>query len=75
MTHWAKQLREHGMPFEISLIYGLPHQTLDSFRASIAFAQVQQVGDRSRVLNAWMDKLWTGGQLPRLSYLCDVSRT
>lgn len=42
MAQWAKQLREQGLPFEISLIYGLPHQTLDSFRASIAFAQVQQ---------------------------------
>jgi coproporphyrinogen III oxidase-like Fe-S oxidoreductase len=42
MAQWAKQLREQGLPFEVSLIYGLPHQTLDSFRASIAFAQVQQ---------------------------------
>lgn len=28
-------LRASGVPFEVSLIYGLPEQTLDSFRASV----------------------------------------
>lgn len=29
------KLHTRGIPFEISLIYGLPHQTLDSFRRSV----------------------------------------
>ena len=28
-------LNERGVPYEVSLIYGLPFQTLESFRASV----------------------------------------
>ena len=31
-------MRERGIEFEISLIYGLPRQTLDSFRESLDWA-------------------------------------
>ncbi len=33
-----QRLKERGILFEISLIYGLPNQTLDSFKESIDFA-------------------------------------
>ncbi|KAJ3120122.1 hypothetical protein HK098_004866 [Nowakowskiella sp. JEL0407] len=35
----ANSLRERGIPFEISLIYGLPLQTVKSFEESIQFCQ------------------------------------
>ena len=33
-------VRERGIDFEISLIYGLPRQTLDSFRVSLDWARM-----------------------------------
>jgi radical SAM superfamily enzyme YgiQ (UPF0313 family) len=36
-------LRASGVPFEVSLIYGLPEQTLDSFRASVDWCHQRSV--------------------------------
>ncbi|KAF9408244.1 hypothetical protein BGZ76_005906, partial [Entomortierella beljakovae] len=35
----AGRLHSFGIPFEVSMIYGLPHQTLSSFRSSLKTAQ------------------------------------
>lgn len=37
------ELHRRGMPFEVSLIYGLPEQTLASFRQSVAWCQERGV--------------------------------
>lgn len=38
-----RQLHERKIDFEISLIYGLPHQTLESFRASVDWCLQREV--------------------------------
>lgn len=38
-----RQLHERQIDFEISLIYGLPHQTLESFRASVDWCLQREV--------------------------------
>lgn len=38
-----RQLHERQIDFEVSLIYGLPHQTLDSFRSSVDWCLQRQV--------------------------------
>lgn len=37
------ELRRRGIPFEVSVIYGLPTQTLDSFRGTLSWCQVRGV--------------------------------
>lgn len=37
------ELHARGIPFEVSLIYGLPHQTLDTFRRSVDWCLEQRV--------------------------------
>jgi len=43
------KLHARGIPFEVSLIYGLPHQTLESFQTSVQWCQDQGVTS----LKAW----------------------
>lgn len=38
-----RELHGRNIDFEVSLIYGLPHQTLDSFRASVDWCLQQEV--------------------------------
>lgn len=38
-----QELHERQIDFEVSLIYGLPHQTLDSFRDSVEWCLQQQI--------------------------------
>lgn len=38
-----RELHERQIDFEVSLIYGLPHQTLDSFRSSVDWCLQQRV--------------------------------
>ncbi|CAG8524282.1 8478_t:CDS:1 [Diversispora eburnea] len=40
ITEIAKELTRRGIMFEVSLIYGLPNQTVESFRVSIDFAKM-----------------------------------
>ncbi len=37
------ELHRRGIPFEVSLIYGLPEQTLETFRANVAFCKEHRV--------------------------------
>lgn len=37
LAHLFSHLNERNIGFEVSLIYGLPHQTLDSFKISVDF--------------------------------------
>ena len=36
---WLHRLNEEGVPYEISFIYGLPEQTLDSFQRTLEWAE------------------------------------
>jgi hypothetical protein len=36
---WLAILNAHGVPYELSFIYGLPEQTLDSFRRTLEWAE------------------------------------
>lgn len=53
------ELHERQIDFEVSLIYGLPHQTLDSFRSSVDWCLQQQVPR----LRAWPLMLLRGTPL------------
>lgn len=61
IKEWAAKLRENDIPFEISLIYGLPVQTLQSFKENVAFAQ--DLGPTKLV--AWPLMLLRGTELER----------
>ncbi len=54
-------LRKHNVKFEISLIYGLPHQTVESFKESIDF--VKDLGAEKVV--AWPLMLLRGTELDK----------
>ncbi|MNZ85188.1 coproporphyrinogen III oxidase [compost metagenome] len=54
-----RELHERQIDFEVSLIYGLPNQTLDSFRASVDWCIKQQVPR----LRAWPLMLLRGTPL------------
>ncbi len=53
------ELHRRGIDFEVSLIYGLPHQTLDSFKASLDWCERQAVPR----LRAWPLMLLRGTPL------------
>ena len=50
IEHVTKRLNERQIPFEISIIYGLPKQTLDSFKKTVEYCQT--------VLNPWKIYAW-----------------
>jgi len=54
-----EQLGARGIPFEVSLIYGLPGQTLDSFQRSIDHLQAKGCSD----IKAWPLMLLPGTKL------------
>jgi len=54
-------LHRRGQPFEVSLIYGLPNQTLDSFRATVAWCRERGVP----VIRAFPLMLLRGTELSR----------
>lgn len=54
-----RELHERQIDFEVSLIYGLPNQTLDSFRASVDWCQQQKIPR----LRAWPLMLLRGTPL------------
>ena len=56
-----RQLHRRGLTFEVSLIYGLPTQTLASFEASVRWCQERGVP----VLHAFPLMLLRGTQLHR----------
>jgi len=59
---WAlHELSARGVPFEVSLIYGLPGQTLGSFRESIGWLESRGV----RRIKAWPLMLLRGTELDR----------
>ena len=39
IERWLDALNAEGVPYELSFIYGLPDQTLDSFRQSLEWAE------------------------------------
>lgn len=39
IDRWLECLNLHGVPYEISFIYGLPEQTLDSFKRTLEWAE------------------------------------
>lgn len=39
IERWLDQLNAEGVPYEMSFIYGLPEQTLDSFRYTLEWAE------------------------------------
>jgi radical SAM superfamily enzyme YgiQ (UPF0313 family) len=41
IERWIDQLNEEGIPYELSFMYGLPEQTLDSFRRTLEWAQLK----------------------------------
>jgi radical SAM superfamily enzyme len=65
VERWAGALCSAGVPFEVSLIYGLPMQTLGSFEGSVAFAR--SLG-AARVV-AWPLMLLRGTQLEKDRHL------
>ena len=54
-----KRLRQEGIHYEVDLMYGLPAQTVDSFRRSVEFCQHRQVP----VLRCWPLKLLRGTKI------------
>jgi len=58
---WIVELRRRGIRFMISLIYGLPTQTLESFRASVAWCRERGV----EIVKAFPLMLLRGTQLDR----------
>jgi hypothetical protein len=38
LERWLQRLNEEGVPYELTLIYGLPEQTLDSFAKTVDWA-------------------------------------
>jgi radical SAM superfamily enzyme len=54
-----ERLVQRGIPFEVSLIYGLPGQTLDSFQRSIDHLQAKGCTD----IKAWPLMLLPGTKL------------
>lgn len=59
---WAlHELNARAVPFEVSLIYGLPGQTLESFRESIGWLESRGV----RRIKAWPLMLLRGTELDR----------
>eukprot|EP01133_Synstelium_polycarpum_P001365 gene1365-1567_t len=59
VQQWASRLHEVGVPFEISLIYGLPHQSVGSFEKSIEYCQAL----KPKELVAWPLMLLRGTNL------------
>lgn len=55
------QVRRHGIPFEVSIIFGLPEQTLESFRQTIAFCLTERIP----VIKAFPLQLLRGTPLER----------
>ena len=41
IERWVDQLNDEGIPYELSFMYGLPEQTLDSFRRTLDWAQLK----------------------------------
>ncbi|KNE56516.1 radical SAM domain-containing protein [Allomyces macrogynus ATCC 38327] len=60
IAHWARELHAARIPFEVSLIYGLPHQTVVSFRASLDWCRSVL---RPTRLMAWPLMLLRGTEL------------
>ncbi|KAI8823398.1 uncharacterized protein EV422DRAFT_565348 [Fimicolochytrium jonesii] len=58
---WAEQLHAAEIPFEISLIYGRPHQTVDTFKRSIDFCHEL----KPTTMYAWPLMLLRGTELER----------
>lgn len=56
----TKQLNERQIPFEISVIYGLPKQTLDSFKRTLEYCQTVL---KPGLINAWPLMLLRGTEL------------
>lgn len=56
-----QQIRSSGLPFEVSIIYGLPEQTLESFRETVAFC----LSERIPVIKAFPLQLLRGTPLER----------
>ncbi len=56
-----EKLRTHNIPFEVSLIYGLPEQTLKSFRQSLSWCWNQQIP----VIRAWPLMILRGTELDK----------
>ena len=67
----AKLLNAAKIPFEVSLIYGLPLQTVDSFKQSIEFSQSLQ----PTRLVAWPLMLLRGTELYHQKELFDFKET
>jgi coproporphyrinogen III oxidase-like Fe-S oxidoreductase len=61
VERWARALQRAAIPFEVSLIYGLPLQTLETFRESVEFSRV--LGPSQLV--AWPLMLLRGIELER----------
>lgn len=55
------RLKDRSIPFEVSLIYGLPGQTLASFRQSLAWCWAQEVPE----IRAWPLMLLRGTELEK----------
>ena len=58
----TKQLNDRHIPFEISIIYGLPKQTVDSFEKTIEYCQTVLKPNK---INAWPLMLLRGTELER----------
>ena len=56
-----EKLKARNIPFEVSLIYGLPKQTLASFRESLSWCWRQQVP----VIRAWPLMILRGTELDK----------
>lgn len=59
VDQWMETLHKRNMPFEVSLIYGLPNQTLESFKESVEYCLKRKVP----VLKAWPLMLLRGTKL------------
>jgi coproporphyrinogen III oxidase-like Fe-S oxidoreductase len=56
----SEQLRERKIAFEVSLIFGLPHQTIDSFKRSVDYC-VNTI--KPSKIDAWPLMLLRGTEL------------
>lgn len=56
-----RKLKARNIPFEISLIYGLPEQTVESFRRSLAWCRSQGVPE----IRAWPLMILRGTELDK----------
>lgn len=65
IERWLSILNENGIPYEMSFIYGLPEQTLDSFRRTLEWAEQKCSGHSSSkaIARFWPLMLLRGTQL------------